>query len=217
MNPSGTMNCARARFLLYAYLDRELSCLETEALGRHLSGCAPCAARAESARSLARLLRSRVDRSHAPVWLRERIRKGGPPSVRPRYPAFVAAAGLLFLILPLTSGVRPRVTASPGVSAASMLPAALPGLTQLSASGSQPVSKRVSGTFVCILCETRVEAGLCAPPEPRHEPAFCAENGEVWRLMSVSPNFAQSAGRTATVEGVAFPRSGFLRANSVGY
>ena len=79
------------------------------------------------------------------------------------------------------------------------------------------VSKRVSGTFVCIVCETRTEAGLCTPPEPRHELAFCAENGEVWRLMSVSSELAQDTGRTATVEGIAFPQSGFLRANRVGY
>lgn len=102
--------------------------------------------------------------------------------------------------------------------AAGMLPASLPGLSARPVSGAQPVSKRVSGTFVCILCETRVEAWLCTPPEVRHEPAFCAENGEVWRLMSAGPDFTQAdAGRTATVEGVAFPQSGFLRANSVGY
>ncbi|RPH38778.1 MAG: zf-HC2 domain-containing protein, partial [Planctomycetota bacterium] len=39
------MNCARARFVIYAYLDREISSLEGEALSRHLGGCGACAAR----------------------------------------------------------------------------------------------------------------------------------------------------------------------------
>jgi anti-sigma factor (TIGR02949 family) len=216
MNTSGTMNCARARFLLYAYFDRELSSNESDALSRHLSGCSPCAARAESARGLARLLRSRLNRSPAPVRLCERLHRGmAPPAVRPRYPAFVAAAGLILLILPLSSDVRPRIGTPASLSAASMLPAAslaIPAARPLSY-----VSKRVSGTFVCIVCETRTEAGLCTPAEPRHEPGFCAENGEVWRLMSVNPQLAQDTGRTATVEGIAFPESGFLRANRVGY
>lgn len=217
MNASGTMNCARVRFLLYAYLDRELSSQESEALGRHLASCLPCAARAESARGLAKLLKSRLDRSPAPDRLRERLHRGMPPPiVRPRFPAFAAAAGLVLLILPLSSGVRPRLVNPATVSAASLLPS-----VPLAAAVSRPISfvaKRVSGTFVCILCDNRTEAGLCTPPEPRHEPAFCADNGEVWRLMSVGPDFAQaSAGRTATVEGIAFPQSGFLRANRVGY
>ncbi|MBC8646547.1 MAG: zf-HC2 domain-containing protein [Thermoanaerobaculia bacterium] len=216
MNTSGTMNCARARFLLYAYFDRELSSAESEALTRHLAGCPPCGTRADSARGLARLLRSRLDRSPAPVRLRERLHRGmHPPVVRTRYPAFVAAAGLALLILPLSSDVRPRIGNPPGLSAASLLPAA-----SIAAVAGRPlsyVSKRVSGTFVCILCETRTETGLCTPPEPRHEPAFCAENGEIWRLMTVSSELAQDAGRTATVEGIAFPQSGFLRANRVGY
>ncbi|MFN2386384.1 MAG: hypothetical protein ABR576_08890 [Thermoanaerobaculia bacterium] len=138
-----------------------------------------------------------------------------PPVVRPRYPAFVAAAGLILLILPLSSDVRPRIGTPASLSAASMLPAG-----SMALASSRPlsyVSKRVSGTFVCILCETRTEAGLCTPAEPRHEPAFCAENGEVWRLMSVGTELAQDTGRTATVEGIAFPQSGFLRANRVGY
>lgn len=212
------MNCPRARFLLYAHLDRELSSQETESLARHLSACPPCAARAESARGLVRLLRSRLDRSPAPVALRERLHRGMlPPASRPRYPAFAAAAGLLLLILPLSSGVRFQGSNPATLTVASMLP----GGSLVAAVAAKPaafVSKRVSGTFVCILCETRSEAGLCTPPEPRHEAAFCAENGEVWRLMSAGPDFTEAAaGRTATVEGIAFPQSGFLRANRVGY
>ena len=60
---------------------------------------------------------------------------------------------------------------------------------------------------------------LRAPrPEPSHDPGFCAENGEIWRLMTRDPHFGEAPiGRTATLEGTAFPQSGFLRANRVGY
>ena len=76
----------------------------------------------------------------------------------------------------------------------------------------------MSGTLVCLDCDARTEAGLCPLPHARHEDAFCADNGELWRLMSRDPGFSQgSAGQTVTVEGVGFPRSGFLRASRVGY
>jgi hypothetical protein len=80
------------------------------------------------------------------------------------------------------------------------------------------VSKRLTGTFVCVQCEGRQESGLCPIPEPSHVPGFCAENGEIWRLMTRDPHFGEAPiGRTATLEGTAFPQSGFLRANRVGY
>ena len=76
----------------------------------------------------------------------------------------------------------------------------------------------LTGTLVCLQCDTRHEAGLCPLPEAQHEPGFCADNGEVWRLMARDPSEVQAAvGQTVTVEGVAFPRSGFLRASRVGY
>lgn len=214
------MNCARARFLLYAYFDRELSRCEAEALERHLSQCGPCAARGESARGLARVLRSRVDRTPVPSRLRARLH-GGVPMVEPtRYPTFAFAAGfLLLLLLPLASDVSGR---RPGASTLAITAAAAaPASLSLAAAGTGSfalVSKRLSGTFVCLRCESREEAGLCPVPEAAHDAGFCADNGEVWRLMNVHPRFGQnSLGRTATVEGVAFPESGFLRANRVGY
>ncbi|MFN2632993.1 MAG: hypothetical protein ABR610_06205, partial [Thermoanaerobaculia bacterium] len=80
------------------------------------------------------------------------------------------------------------------------------------------VSRQMTGTLVCLDCESRVEAGLCPLPQAHHEAAFCAENGEVWRLMSRDPAMtSKSAGQTLTVEGVGFPQSGFLRASRVGY
>jgi hypothetical protein len=76
----------------------------------------------------------------------------------------------------------------------------------------------MTGTFVCIQCEGRQESGLCPIPEPSHIPGFCADNGEIWRLMTRDPGFGEAPiGRTATLEGTAFPQSGFLRANRVGY
>jgi hypothetical protein len=117
---------------------------------------------------------------------------------------------LLLVILPVVAdgpGAHPE--ASPAVASASLLPAA-----------AQADSRKVllTGTLVCLQCETRHEAGLCPLPESHHEPGFCADNGEVWRLMSRDPSVAQSdVGQTVTVEGVGFPRSGFLRASRVGY
>src|SRR6266511_5239695 len=88
------MSCTHARFLLYAHLDREISSCEAEALSRHLSECGSCAARARSARGLANLLRSRLDRTPAPPGLVLRLRRGDPPQVRPRFPALAVAAVL---------------------------------------------------------------------------------------------------------------------------
>lgn len=215
------MNCVRARFLLYAYLDRELSRCEAEALERHLSHCGSCAARAESARGLARVLRSRLDRTPVPLRLRERLREGISMTARPRYAAFAfAATFLLLLLLPLASDVSGRRSgaSSLAMTAAAAAPAASLALAANGSTGLALVSKKLSGTFVCLRCESREEAGLCPVPEAAHDAGFCADNGEVWRLMNVHPRFGQnSLGRTATVEGIAFPQSGFLRANRVGY
>jgi hypothetical protein len=210
------MSCTQARFLLYAHLDREISSCETEALSRHLSECGSCAARARSARGLANLLRSRLDRTPVPPGLVVRLRRGDPPHVRPRFPAFAVAAVLLVIILPVVAdgpGVRPVV--APAIALSSAVPA-----SPLPAPPVKADSQRVllTGTLVCLQCETRHEAGLCPLPESQHEPGFCADNGEVWRLMFRDPSIAQaSVGQTVTIEGVGFPRSGFLRASRVGY
>jgi hypothetical protein len=207
------MNCTQARFFLYAHLDREISSAEAQALATHLARCSPCNERSRSAQGLARLLRSRMDRTPAPPGLLVRLRRGAPPEVQPRLPVFAFAAALLVVILPVVAdgpGVHP--SAAP-VSSASLLPASL-------SASPQADSRKVllTGTLVCLQCETRHEAGFCPLPEKHHEPGFCADNGEVWRLMSRDPLVAQSGvGQTVTVEGVGFPRSGFLRASRVGY
>jgi hypothetical protein len=136
--------------------------------------------------------------------------------VRPRFPAFALAAVLLVIILPVVAdgpGARPAV--APAIALSSAVPA-----SPLPASSAKADSQRVllTGTLVCLQCETRHEAGLCPLPESQHEPGFCADNGEVWRLMFRDPFIAQaSVGQTVTIEGVGFPRSGFLRASRVGY
>ena len=208
------MDCAKARFLLYAYLDRDLSAGETEALARHLAGCAPCEARSRSARGLAQILRSRVDRATAPHRLRLRLQHGEAAAARPRFPAFAMAAAILVMILPLIAdGPGRRIGGA--VSPAALMPSAGSSETGLFA---QPVSRQVTGTLVCLTCEERQEAGLCPLPHQRHVPAVCADDGQVWRLMSRDSSFAQEAsGQTVTVEGIAFPESGFLRASRVGY
>jgi hypothetical protein len=142
-----------------------------------------------------------------------RLRGGVPPEVHPRLPVFAFAAALLLVILPVVAdgpGAHPAPSPAPATLSAVLLPAA----------SLQADSRKVllTGTLVCLQCETRHEAGLCPLPEQHHEPGFCADNGEVWRLMSRDPSVAQSGvGQTVTVEGVGFPRSGFLRASRVGY
>jgi anti-sigma factor (TIGR02949 family) len=204
------MDCAKARFLLYAYLDRELSSGEAEALARHLADCSRCETRAQAARGLAQLLRSRVDRAAVPHRLRLRLQQLTEPVVRPRYPAFAMAAAILLMILPLVTDESLR--GGRGVARAGLGPAGPASKPSLL------LSRRVTGTLVCLHCEARHEAGLCPLPEGRHEPALCADDGEVWRLMARDPSFGPvSAGQTVTVEGIAFPQSGFLRASRVGY
>jgi anti-sigma factor (TIGR02949 family) len=236
------MNCAQARFLLYAYLDRGVSESEAETLSRHLAECPSCDARGRSARSLARVLRSGAGRAAAPVRLRERLHHGEVYPARFRYPLFATAAVVLFLLIPLVADVSghkngngigiangPNGEAPETVAAATGL-ASMAGVVPISVSappssprhapGASPalVSRRMTGTLVCLDCEARLEAGLCPLPQARHETAFCADNGEVWRLMPRDPMAARnSAGQTLTVEGVGFLQSGFLRANRVGY
>jgi len=202
--PGGSMNCAHARFLLYAYADREMTSAEEAALERHIAHCAPCALRAHSARGLARVLRSRLNRAPVPNRLRLRIYNGAHPSAPSRTALAGLAGAILLLIVPLVAdGVSGR-------------PAAIP--QSESAVELALVSRQMTGTLVCLECESRREAGFCETPEHVHETAFCSQDGQVWRLLNPPSGFAQrSLGRTMTVEGVAFPQSGFLRASRAGY
>jgi anti-sigma factor RsiW len=98
------MNCTRARFLLYAYLDRDLPGAEGSALDRHVAFCAPCATRARSARGMSGLLHNRVRYDRAPQDLLERLRTGRlEPRMRLRYAPLGLAASILLLILPLVA------------------------------------------------------------------------------------------------------------------
>jgi anti-sigma factor (TIGR02949 family) len=209
------MNCPQARFLLYAHFDRELSRKDGEELSRHLAACRPCSARADSARGLAKVLRSHLDRTAAPERLRSRLQRFPYLSepMRPRASSYyVFAATLALLVVPLVTDDR-----APGSR-----PAAPATQLNVVAAGEAPlalVSKRMTGTFVCVQCETRQEAGYCPIPAHTHVPGFCADNGEIWRLMTrTEPGFEDAEiGRAATLEGTAFPQSGYLRANRVGY
>jgi anti-sigma factor (TIGR02949 family) len=205
------MNCAKARFLLYAYLDRDMSRQEAYELARHLAGCPSCQARSLAARGLAKLLHSQVDRTPAPNRLRVRLLQGPVPIPSPRLPLMGLAAVVLFLIIPLATDQPLRSgVSSAGFVAATVVPSTL--------AAARVTSRRMTGTLVCLTCEARQEAGLCPLPESHHQAGLCADNGEVWRLMSRDTSFAQaSTGQTVTVEGVAFLQSGFLRASRVGY
>jgi anti-sigma factor (TIGR02949 family) len=204
------MNCSKARFLVYAYLDRELPRLDAEALQRHLASCGPCAARGQSARRLGKLLRTRLDYARAPIDFRERLNSRLTTPLRPSYAPLGIAAAILILILPLVSDHRGH-----GSNAAMSL-----ATVAIGAPGARvvPVSRQMTGTFVCLQCEARHAGKVCPLEEPVHELGFCADNGERWRLMTTDREFASaSVGQTVTVEGVAFPESGFLRASRVGY
>jgi len=203
------MNCSKARFLVYAYLDREIPRQDAEALQRHLASCGPCAARGQSARRLGKLLRTRLDYARAPIDFRERLYARLTAPVRPSYAPLGIAASILLLILPLVSDQR-----GPKTAALSLATVAIggPGPRVV------PVSRQMTGTFVCLQCEARHAAAVCPLEEPVHELGFCADNGERWRMMTTDREFANaSVGQTVTVEGVAFPESGFLQASRVGY
>jgi hypothetical protein len=150
-----------------------------------------------------------------------RLLRGDPPQVRPRIPASAVAAVLLVIILPVVADGpdtrRPAV--APAIALSSSAPSSfVPASAAATSVNSGSRRILLTGTLVCLQCETRHEAGLCPLPESQHEPGFCADNGEVWRLMLRDPSIAQAtAGQTVTVEGVGFPRSGFLRASRVGY
>jgi anti-sigma factor (TIGR02949 family) len=202
------MNCSKARFLLYAYLDRDIPRLDAEALQRHLASCGPCAARGQSARRLGTLLRTRLDYARAPINLRKRLNARLVPQVKPSYAPIGIAASILLLILPLVSDQRGPRSAALSLATVGI---AAPGARVV------PVSRQMTGTFVCLRCEAgHAESGR---EEQRvHELGFCADNGERWRLMTTDQEFTSaSVGQTVTVEGVAFPESGFLRASRVGF
>lgn len=203
------MNCARARFLLYVFLDRELPSAEGGALDRHVAFCAPCAARARSARGLSGILHSRLRHDRAPQALLDRLRSGHlEPRMRMRYAPLGLAASILLLILPLVADQAPR-----GGVFSMAAPVAL-----TAPRGVVPVARQMSGTFVCLQCEGRHEKETCPLTEPVHELGFCADNGETFRVMTTDAGFASaSVGQEVAVEGVAFPESGFLRASRVGY
>jgi len=206
------MNCPQARFLLYAHFDRELTRSDAEALSRHLALCAPCRARAESARGLSRLLHSRTGRALAPNRLRSRLQMLPFEPARPRTASYLFAAAMTLLIVPLVAdgpALRHDSEASNRFSEATGPTTEAPLAF---------VSKRMSGTFVCVQCEGRAENGHAAVAERVHVPGFCAENGEIWRLMTRDARYSDAdLGRSATLEGTAFPQSGFLRASRVGY
>lgn len=206
------MNCPEARFLLYAHLDRELTRKDAAGLSSHLAICAPCAARAESARGLAKVLRCRLDRASAPERLRTKLQHGAflPEPARPRPASYVFAAALALLVLPVVTDDRVGANRTDAPQQLSVATAAAAPLAL--------VSKRMTGTFVCVKCEMRQEAGACPIAEHQPVPGFCADNGEIWRLMTRGSSFDDGTlGRVATLEGTAFPQSGFLRANRMGY
>jgi hypothetical protein len=134
--------------------------------------------------------------------------------MRPRASSYyVFAATLALLVVPLVTDDR---ASSAGRSNAQAEQLNLPASEEPSFA---LVSKRMTGTFVCVQCEMRQEGGFDPNTGHTHIPGFCADNGEIWRLMTRNePGLGDAElGRSATLEGTAFPQSGYLRANRVGY
>ncbi len=206
------MNCARARFLIYASPDWVASGWDKAALDRHLAFCGPCASRARSARALSRLLRSRMHYDRAPARLLDRLSQGlYEPRLRPRYAPIGIAASILLMILPLV--------ADQAVPRGAVMTMGAPVAAVAGGRAFIPVSRKMTGTFVCLQCEGSHDAASCPANDPVvHELGFCADNGETFRVMTTDSAFANaSVGQAVTVEGVEFPESGFLRTSRVGY
>jgi hypothetical protein len=154
-------------------------------------------------------LHSRLGRASVPPRLWSRLQTLPYEPARPRTASYFFAAAMALLIVPLVAdGPAPRHEAeAPEQFSEAATPLAF-------------VSKRMAGTFVCVQCEGRADAGLSPVAEGVHVhvPGFCADNGEIWRLMTRDPHSSDAdLGRSATLEGTAFPQSGFLRASRVGY
>ena len=120
------------------------------------------------------------------------------------------AAAVALLIVPLVADGFPARRSGPAADLHRLQPALAPQAAL--------VSLKMTGTIVCLHCESLRERGLQSAPGRAKEPAFCTQEGEVWRLLDSPSGFSQaSMGQTMTVEGVAFPQSGFLRASRAGY
>jgi hypothetical protein len=206
------MNCVEARFLIYAFFDREMASSEETALDSHLAVCESCALRARSASELARVLRCGLQRAQAPDRLRLRVYNGTHSASPSGGAVFGLAAAVVLLIAPLVADGFPARRGGSAADLQRLQPAPAPALQ------AALVSRKMTGTIVCLHCESLRERGLKGSPGLAHEPAFCTQEGEVWRLLDSPAGFSQaSMGQTMTVEGVAFPQSGFLRASRAGY
>lgn len=210
------MNCVEARFLIYAYFDREMAPAEEASLNSHLAACGSCDSRARSAHELARVMRSglRQNSQKAPERLRMRVYNGTHTPSPSRGALFGLAAAVALLVVPLATDGNPARRSGSAVD--------LERLQTARAALSPLLSRKMTGTIVCLHCESLRERGLPSAHEPAkgpaHDPAFCTQDGEVWRLLDTPRGYSQaSMGQTMTVEGVAFPQSGFLRASRAGY
>ncbi|HEX6137851.1 MAG TPA: zf-HC2 domain-containing protein [Casimicrobiaceae bacterium] len=83
------MNCAEAEKLVAAYADGELDWPRRHSIGKHLRGCARCAAQHESVLALRNRLRAEVPYFAAPPGLHERVRAmiANTPASAPQRPS----------------------------------------------------------------------------------------------------------------------------------
>ncbi len=75
------------------------------------------------------------------------------------------------MLLPLVSDTTPP--GGPAIAAAGMVPSVGRATARPRCRGG------MTGTFVCLECEARAEAGLCPIAHVEHATGFCAENGEL--------------------------------------
>jgi anti-sigma factor (TIGR02949 family) len=199
------MDCERARRLVHAFLDDELSPVESYEVAEHLERCSPCAAERVSAQRLRDLLHHCLRKELAPADLRRRISRVGARRRRALSPSrLLLAAGLTLLVLPV-------------VADSGRVPFSKAGLLS-----DTPIVRRMHGHFFCLRCALDRLHPAAAPARastkpPPHVPAFQSDDGQVWILLNRDqlPTDAASKEAEVFVSGRYFVASHLVEAQRV--
>jgi anti-sigma factor (TIGR02949 family) len=166
------MDCERARWLVHAFLDNELSQLESFEVSEHFERCPACAGERASAERLRDLLHRCLQKESAPIGLRRRLSRVGSNRRRGlSFTKLLIAAGLTLLVLPV-------------VADSGRVPFSKAGLLS-----DTPVVRRMHGHFFCLRCVLDHLHPASSPQrisvaKPPHVPAFQSDDGQVWILLN---------------------------------
>ena len=107
------MTCAELGTSLQAYVDRELTGVDREAVERHLVGCPTCARQVHLEGRFKAAVRAHLPRPQVPMGLKLRVKEAlEGEEIAPRrwpwlsYPRLIPAAAAFLLIVGITSTVR---------------------------------------------------------------------------------------------------------------